>query len=144
MELNITQEHVDEIMEKVISEQVGNVIENDWYGTVESRIQKEVERAVKNELAKRFNEMVAEIVDGFMNGKPFELNDGWGHRSRYESYTDFFAAQLNDRVSSSYEVKRVIEDHVKKKVDALWKTFQREIAEEVIARHAEGEEAVSA
>jgi len=137
VELNITQEHVDEIMEKVIAEKVMAVMENDWYGTVKNRIREKVEHAVKSELAERFNDMVVDIVNEFMEGTPVEVNDGWGNRRRYESYTDFFAAELQKQVGNSYDIKREVERSVKAKTEEIWKSYKREITEAVIAKHAE-------
>ena len=49
----------------------------------------------------------------------------------------FFAAKLREQCAKDYQVRRLVEDAVKRKVEEIWKQYEREILEEVIAKHAE-------
>ena len=137
MELNITDEHLDEVIENIVRKELSDSYESSLYYVIKGKVESVVRGMVENELADTFKKMVDDVVADFMGAKPVDVNDGWGERKRYESYADFFAAKLREQCAKDYQVRRLVEDAVKRKVEEIWKQYEREILEEVIAKHAE-------
>ena len=137
MELNITDERLNEIIEKIVRDELSNSYDDSLYYTIKNKTEEIVRKMAADELAESFEKMAAEIAADFMGEKPVEINDGWGYRERFDSYTDFFAARLRKKIASDYEIKRMVKDAVERKVEAIWKQYEREVLDEIIARHAE-------
>ena len=136
MELNITDERLNEIIEKIVRDELSNSYDDSLYYTIKNKTEEIVRKMAADELAESFEKMAAEIAADFMDEKPVEINDGWGDRERFDSYTDFFAARLRKKIASDYEIKRMVKDAVERKVEAIWKQYEREVLDEIIARHA--------
>ena len=135
MDINITEEQVQAMLSEAVNSYVRQV--NDPY-KIKYEIDDLIKKSVDDALKAKFDATVRAIVDEFLTG-PVDINDGWGSREHYDSYSDFFAKKLREHMANSYSIRNEMRDALKRKVDAAWETFKKEAIQEVLARHA-GEE----
>lgn len=138
MELNITDERMEEMVNAAIVEHVHESADCVY---IRDKIDRLIRTAVEKELSDRFDAAVDAIVSDFMT-EPIDIMDGWSSTVHYDTYRDFLMAKLGEKVMRDYEVKRMLENVLKNKVDAIWKKIGGEVVKEVLARHAEEEKSV--
>ena len=115
MSFEISEEMVEAIVEREVEKAID-------YGSISYMIRDrvnvavdaEVRKQVGNQLNDRFKEIAEEVTSAFID-KNVEIYDGWGDRRRYDSYADFFAAELKNSLTK-HEIERTVQDVVKKKV----------------------------
>lgn len=132
MDFNISDEHMEELLEQAIHHYVRDSITT---YAIDRKVDDLIAKAVNEALSKKFDATVRAIVDEFLVG-PVDINDGWGGREHYDSYSDFFAKKLHEQMNNSYRVSTAFRDALQKKVDEAWTTYKTEAIQEVLARHA--------
>lgn len=130
MNIEITEEMVEAIVERKVDERIeGGSLDY----MIRERVNTTVDEAIRKQIGllldERFN-AIAESEAGAFIDKAVEICDGWGHRERYDSYADFFAAELKKRFERR-EIERTIQDVVKKKVEESINGRAKEIVKRV-------------
>jgi len=127
MELNI---------EELIKDQIAEI---DIRSSVNSVVRQMVEPEVKQKIKKLTDKRVTEIIDLEIQeimSKGVETDDGWGKKAKYPSFEELFKTEFRKRIDSTYEVKRLIDESIKKQVEDLFRangqTIAKKFAEELI------------
>lgn len=116
MNFEITQEMVEGIIERKVEEAIDSdsvryLVRERVNSTVDDLIRKHV----KASLDEKFRAIAEEEAGAFID-KEVKIYDGWGSREHYETYADFYAAQLRKRLER-HEIERTVQAVVKNKVE---------------------------
>ena len=117
MEFKITEEMVEEIISQKVEEAVSEAaIERLVREAVDYEIRKKIERKIEE----RADAIASEVADDLLSQK-VDIDDGWGHRERFDTFADYYRSKLKESMSD-----RMINDVIKKAVN---ERVNREVAE---------------
>lgn len=107
--------------------------------SVTSTGNREVDKIVRDQVSGALEEKFKAIVEseaGALLDKEAIVDDGWGSRQRYDSYADFFVAELK-KSFNNYRIERTVKEVVEKKVNESIKgradSIINRVCEEIIA-----------
>ena len=117
MEFKITEEMVEEIISQKVEEAVSEAaIEYRVREAVDYEIRKKIERKIEE----RADAIASEVADDLLSQK-VDIDDGWGHRERFDTFADYYRSKLKESMSD-----RMINDVIRKAVN---ERVNREVAE---------------
>ena len=117
MEFKITEEMVEEIISQKVEEAVSEAaIEYRVREAVDYEIRKKIERKIEE----RADAIASEVADDLLSQK-VDIDDGWGHRERFDTFADYYRSKLKESMSD-----RMINDVIWKGVN---ERVNREVAE---------------
>lgn len=136
MGFEITEEMVEAIVERKVEESIDG---SSVSFMIRDKVNETVDNIVRDQISGALEEKFKAIVEseaGALLDKEVIVDDGWGNRKRYDSYADFFVAELKESFSY-YKIERTIKEVVKKKVDESIKdranSIINRVCEEIIA-----------
>lgn len=136
MGFEITEEMVEAIVERKVDEAIDGSSVNDM---ILERINETVDKIVRDQVSGALEEKFEAIVEseaGALLDKEAIVDDGWGSRKRYDSYADFFVAELKERFNNyriERTVKEVVEKKVKESINGRADSIINRVCEEILA-----------
>lgn len=121
----------NEMIENIIRESVNEYI--DEY-SVERALKEVIKDKIQNKLETFTNEYIKgkidEAIDLVLKGE-IKTDDGWGKKEHYDSFEDMFKVKFNEKLNNTWEIKRIIENTVKERLDNLFKEKTKEITAKI-------------
>lgn len=125
--MNIT----DELIEKIIRENIESRLVDFDYSTVISDFVSEIARDKINSIVNiKINEIIDNEIKNILAGE-IDTDNGWGDRKHYNSFEDLFKLTFNEKLNSTWEIKRVIEKTIQDHVDKLIKNKTKELTTKI-------------
>ena len=133
MEIQVTQEQVDAVVESIVRKELDNFEIYDGYYEgyckkplgeyLECKVNSIVEDYLKKKIDNLVDTEVAEVarmeaVAAFL-AKPVTITDGY-HKSEYDSWSSYLLKRIHEHSLSSWNVNRMIRDEIDKRVKQLW------------------------
>ena len=133
MEIQITQEQVDAVVESIVRKELDNLeVYDDYYegyrkkpldGYLECKVKSIVEEYLKKKIDNLVDTEVAEVarmeaVATFL-AKPVTITDGY-RKAEYDSWSSYLLKRIHEHSLSSWNVNRMIRDEIDKRVKQLW------------------------
>lgn len=145
MEIQITQEQVDAVVEAIVRKELDNLTMYDSWGDeryislneyVRQRAASFIDKYLEEKFGKLVDDEVAEIarmetMAAFLQ-KPVKISDGW-HTSEYDSWTSFLLKRIHEKSLNDWNVNKRINDAIKKKVDELWSACAKKARQDALA-----------
>jgi hypothetical protein len=120
MEINIEQLLKDQIEQVDLQETVRCEIRR----LITARAEKTIESMVKDEAAKLVKDAIAVCLSGVV-----KTDDGWGKKAEYGCFGDLFKKTVKEKMESSWDIKRNIEDEIKRRVNDLFGIETQKLAD---------------
>jgi ATP-dependent protease HslVU (ClpYQ) ATPase subunit len=98
---------------------------------IESLISTDVRAEIKNVVQRECLRIVESEIVKYLNGE-VKTDDGWGKQEKFVSLEDRFRKELAEKLKGSWEATRVIERHLKERVDSIMKTQMSEVVEKIV------------
>jgi hypothetical protein len=89
-----------------------------------AKAEKTIVEMVKDEAAKLVKDAIAECLNGVV-----KTDDGWGKKAEYGCFGDLFKKTVKEKMESSWDVKRNIEDVIKRRVSDLFGVETQKLAD---------------
>ena len=125
--MNIT----DELIEKIIRENIESRLADFDYNVVISDFVREIARGeIKSIVNIKINEIIDNEIKNVLTGE-IDIDNGWGNRKHYNSFEELFKLTFNEKLNSTYEIKRVIEKTIQDHVDKLIKNKTKELTTKI-------------
>lgn len=134
MEIQVTQEQVDAVIESIVRKELDNLeVYDDYYegfrkkplveyleykvkSIVEEYLKKKLDTIVDTEVAEAAR---MEAVAAFL-AKPVTISDGY-RKAEYDSWSSYLLQRIHEHSLSDWNVNRMIRDEIDKRVNQLWK-----------------------
>lgn len=91
-----------------ISSQIIHLFRNILREGIESKVDKIIDKKIEEE--------IQHILDGEIN-----IDDGWGRVEHWDNFEAMFKSKFNEKMNEDWEMKAVIEETVKKRLNKLFK-----------------------
>jgi hypothetical protein len=133
MEIQVTQEQVDAVIESIVRKELDSLLVYDgYYGESRQRTLNEyLERKIKYIVEDFLKEKIDAIVDtevaeaarmeavaAFL-AKPVTITDGY-RKTEYESWSSYLLERIHEHSLSDWNVNRMIRDEIDRRVKQLW------------------------
>ena len=133
MEIQVTQEQVDAVIESIVRKELDSLLVYDgYYGESRQRTLDEyLERKIKYMVEEFLKEKIDTIVDtevaeaarmeavaAFL-AKPVTITDGY-RKTEYDSWSSYLLKRIHEHSLSDWNVNRMIRDEIDKRVKQLW------------------------
>lgn len=133
MEIQITQEQVDAVIESIVRKELNSFEVYDSYHDkfckrplgeyLESRVKSMVEKYLKEKIDNLVDTEVAEAarmeaVAAFL-AKPVTITDGY-RKAEYDSWSSYLLKQIHEHSLSDWNVNKMIREEIDKRVKQLW------------------------
>lgn len=134
MEIQVTQEQVDAVIESIVRKELDNLEVYDacYEGYCKKPLGEYLERRVESIVEKYLKEKLDIIVDtevaeaarmeavaAFL-AKPVTITDGY-RKTEYDSWSSYLLKRIHEHSLSDWNVNRMIRDEIDKRVNQLWK-----------------------
>lgn len=117
----------NDTLEKLIKESIESKLDEiDFTYEFDNVIRKKLEEKAEEYVDKRLKDEIEKVMK-----EPVHTNDGWGHRSDYESFEDLFKQTFCERMSKDWDIRRTIEKTVEEKTDLLLKKKTKAVTEKI-------------
>lgn len=151
MEIQVTQEQVDAVIESIVRKELDNLeVYDDYYGEfrkrpiggyLEYKVRFIVEEYLKEKLDTIVDTEVAEAarmeaVAAFL-AKPVTITDGY-RKAEYDSWSSYLLKRIHEHSLSDWNVNRMIRDEIDKRVNQLWKECESKARAVAVASFSEG------
>lgn len=155
MEIQVTQEQVDAVIESIVRKELDNLETYDsCYGEycrrpigeyLECKVKSTVEAYLKEKLDTLIDTEVAEAarmeaVAAFL-AKPVTITDGY-RKAEYDSWSSYLLKQIHENSLSDWKVNRMIRDEIDKRVKQLWAECESKARAVAVAAFSEGIESL--
>jgi hypothetical protein len=155
MEIQVTQEQVDAVIESVVRKELDSLeVYDDYYeGFLKKPLGEYLERKVKFIVEEYLKEKLDTIVDtevaeaarmeavaAFLD-KPVTITDGY-RKAEYESWSSYLLKRIHEHSLSDWNVNRMIRDEIDKRVNQLWKECESKARAVAVAAFSEGIESL--
>ena len=155
MEIQVTQEQVDAVIESIVRKELDNLeVYDDYYEGyrkkpldeyLEHRVECIVEEYLKKKLDTIVDTEVAEIarmeaVAAFL-AKPVTITDGY-RKGEYDSWSSYLMKRIHEHSLSNWNVNRMIRDEIDKRVKQLWAECESKARAVAVAAFSEGIESL--
>lgn len=155
MEIQVTQEQVDAVIESIVRKELDNLeVYDDYYDEfrkrpldvyLEYKVKCMVEEYLKEKLDTIVDTEVAEAarmeaVAAFL-AKPVTITDGY-RKAEYESWSSYLLKRIHEHSLSDWNVNRMIRDEIDKRVNQLWKECESKARAVAVAAFSEGIESI--
>jgi len=155
MEIQITQEQVDAVIESIVRKELDNLeVYDDFYeeyskkplskyleckvkSIVEEYLEKKLDTIVDTEVAEAAR---MEAVAAFLS-KPVTITDGY-RKAEYESWSSYLLKRIHEHSLSDWNVNRMIRDEIDKRVKQLWAECESNARAVAVAAFSEGIESL--
>ena len=125
--MNIT----DELIEKIIRENIESRLADFDYSVVISDFVRKIARdKIESIVNIKINEIIDNEIKNVLAGE-IDTDNGWGDRKHYNSFEDLFKLTFNEKLNSTWEIKRVIEKTIQDNVDKLIKNKAKELTTKI-------------
>ena len=119
-------------IEKLIEKQIAGIdyeylVRDEIRRSLTGDIKREIHSVIKN----RVEELINLEIDIVLSGKVF-TDDGWGKKGQYDSFETLFKSVFHEKLNSSWDMKRLLENKVKERVSALFENKKAEAVEKVV------------
>ena len=119
-------------IEKLIEKQIAGIdyeylVRDEIRRSLTDNIKREIHSVIKN----RVEELINLEIDIVLSGEVF-TDDGWGKKGKYNSFADLFKSTFQEKLNSSWDMKRLLENKVKERVSALFENKKAEAVEKVV------------
>ena len=133
MEIQVTQEQVDAVIESIVRKELDNLeVYNGYYEGYRKRaldeyLEDKVNSIVEDYLKEKLDTIVdtevaeaarMEAVAAFL-AKPVTITDGY-RKAEYESWSSYLLKRIHEHSLSDWNVNRMIRDEIDKRVKQLW------------------------
>ena len=151
MEIQVTQEQVDAVIESIVRKELDNLeVYDDYYegyrkeplckyleykvkSIVEEYLKKKLDTIVDSEVAEAAR---MEAVAAFL-AKPVTITDGY-RKAEYDSWPSYLLKRIHEHSLSDWNVNRMIRDEIDKRVNQLWKECESKARAVAVASFSEG------
>lgn len=129
--MNIADLNIEAIVEKAVESEITQI-------DIDGIIRSELRKIVRESFAKKAEEMISDAASEFITveiGKVMQgeivISDGY-HSKKHESFEVFVKSEFAKRLNDSYQVKNVIENLTKQRVDLLMKHEYAKVTEKIV------------
>lgn len=151
MEIQVTQEQVDAVIESIVRKELDNLEVYDGYyegyrkkplsECLEHKVDSMVEEYLKKKLDTLIDTEVAEAarmeaVAAFL-AKPVTITDGY-RKAEYDSWSSYLLQRIHEHSLSDWNVKRTIKEEIDKRVNQLWKECESKARAVAVAAFNDG------
>lgn len=151
MEIQVTQEQVDAVVESIVRKELDSLEVYDGYWEeyrkrplgeyLECKVKSIVEEYLKEKLDTLIDTEVAEAarmeaVAAFL-AKPVTITDGY-RKAEYDSWSSYLLKRIHEHSLSDWNVNRMIRDEIDKRVNQLWKECESKARAVAVASFSEG------
>jgi hypothetical protein len=106
---------------------------------IQDLVESEIKRLVSDDIRKAISLTVKTHIDRIVKTE-IEIamagevltNDGWGKKNKYESFQALFKELFKKRLDESWDMKKLIENAIKERVDYLFKHEEKAIKQSII------------
>lgn len=155
MEIQVTQEQVDAVIESIVRRELDNLeVYDDYYDEyrrkplgeyLERKVKSIVEEYLKGKLDTIVDTEVAEVarmeaVAAFL-AKPVTITDGY-RKAEYDSWSSYLLKRIHEHSLSDWNVNRMIRDEIDKRVNQLWAECESKARAVAVAAFGEGIESL--
>ena len=155
MEIQITQEQVDAVVESIVRKELDNLKTYDsCYDEycrrpldeyLECKVKSMVEKYLKEKIDNLVDTEVAEVarmeaVATFL-AKPVTITDGY-RKAEYDSWSSYLLKRIHEHSLSDWNVNRMIRDEIDKRVNQLWAECESKARAVAVAAFGEGIESL--
>ena len=155
MEIQVTQEQVDAVIESIVRKELDNLEFYDGYYeefrkmSLDEYIKEKVASIVEEYSKKRIDNLIdtevaeaarMEAVAAFL-AEPVTITDGY-RKAEYDSWSSYLLKRIHEHSLSDWNVKRMIRDEIDKRVNQLWKECESEARAVAVAAFNDGIEKV--
>jgi len=155
MEIQVTQEQVDAVIESIVRKELDNLeVYDDYYDEyrrkplgeyLERKVKSIVEEYLKGKLDTIVDTEVAEVarmeaVAAFL-AKPVTITDGY-RKAEYDSWSSYLLKRIHEHSLSDWNVNRMIRDEIDKRVNQLWAECESKARAVAVAAFGEGIESL--
>lgn len=155
MEIQVTQEQVDAVIESIVRKELDSLeVYDDYYEGyrkkplseyLELKVQLIVEDYLKEKLDAIVDTEVAEAarmeaVAAFL-AKPVKITDGY-RKAEYDSWSSYLLKQIHEHSLSDWNVNRMIRDEIDKRVKQLWAECESKARAVAVAAFSDGIESL--
>ena len=151
MEIQVTQEQVDAVIESIVRKELDNLeVYDDYYEGfrnkplgeyLEYKVKSIVDEYLKEKLDTIVDTEVAEAarmeaVAAFL-AKPVTITDGY-RKAEYESWSSYLLKRIHEHSLSDWNVNRMIRDEIDRRVNQLWKECESKARAVAVAAFNDG------
>lgn len=151
MEIQVTQEQVDAVIESIVRKELDNLeVYDDYYERyrkeplseyLEHKVESMVEKYLKEKLDTIVDTEVAEAarmeaVAAFL-AKPVTITDGY-RKAEYDSWSSYLLKRIHEHSLSDWNVNRMIRDEIDKRVNQLWKECESKARAVAVTAFSDG------
>lgn len=151
MEIQVTQEQVDAVVESIVRKELDSfeVYDSFWEDYrkrplgeyLECKVKSMVEDYLKKKIDALVDTEVAEVarteaVAAFL-AKPVTISDGY-RKSEYDSYASYLLKRIHEHSLKDWNVDRMIRDEINKRVKQLWDECESKARAVAVAAFSDG------
>lgn len=155
MEIQVTQEQVDAVIEAIVRKELDSLEVYDGYYDeyrrkplgeyLEHKVESIVEEYLKGKLDDLVDTEVAEVarmeaVAAFL-AKPVTITDGY-RKTEYDSWSSYLLKQIHEHSLSDWNVNRTIREEIDRRVNQLWAECESKARAVAVAAFSEGIESL--
>ena len=112
--MDLNEEILKALLEKVdIESMVQGVVEDE----VRSMVSREARDQLRGLITKKIDTIIEAEVVRIVTATPVAFNTGWGEKTIYPTFDDFFKANMKKKIEATYEIRSLVEKGVKTLVD---------------------------
>ena len=155
MEIQVTQEQVDAVIESIVRKELDSleVYDSYWdeYGKkpldryIEIKVKSIVEEYLKEKIDNLVDTEVAEVtrmeaVAAFL-AEPVTITDGY-RKSEYDSWSSYLLKRIHEHSLSNWNIRSTIREEIDKRVNQLWEECESKARAVAVAAFSEGIESL--
>jgi len=91
-----------------------------------------IQKNGKDIIEKESEQIFQAEIKKIMFGEGVRTDDGFGDTKAYANFEELFKKALRDRLTRDYDIKRGIEQSIKKMIDARATTISREVITQIV------------
>lgn len=119
-------------IEKLIQEQIQNVeYENLVTDEIRRCLTGDIKRTINEVMRNEIEDIIKSEIEIVMSGEVF-TDDGWGRKEKFNSFENLFKKTFKEKLNSSYDIKRILGENIKKRVSQLYEKNKADAIEKVV------------
>lgn len=151
MEIQITQEQVDAVIEALVRNELNNIEFYDWdyeeyrKQSLRDYVLKKTDEVIDGYLKEKFDALIddevaevarMEAMAAFL-AKPVRITDGY-RKAEYDSWSSYLLKQIHEHSLTEWNVNKKIRDEVDKRVRQLWEECSNKAKAAALASFCDG------
>ena len=151
MEIQVTQEQIDAMVEAIVRKELDSLELCDYYSEeyhkvplnvfIEHKVRDSVDDYLKEKIDSIVDTEVAEAarmeaVAAFL-AKPVKISDGY-RQSEFDSWASYLLKRIHEHSLSDWNVNKMIREEIDKRVNQLWKECEEKARAVAVASFTEG------